>query len=867
MPSTGNCWGWRLKSETLEQFLKLYGRLIVSDIQSRIGIVSVDQELSEQEIRFLLQSAAILSFERPPVEEESVVDRREWSYDVATRLVESLSETYPGVTTVAEIILSRLGNFPGRQLLLDRFGLQAEETDFRSVGLRLEALSREAENTIEYKSLGVQLLTDFQNRLTGSLRRSQSVSVSAPTSAGKSFVLAHEIVESIADVAGSVIVYVVPTRALIQQVTGDLLKLFRQAELPDVVVSAAPIGFTEEQTEKGAVYVLTQERLISLLGNPEFALQIKKVFIDEAQEIGDNDRGLILDSAIRQVMQRFPGSQICFASPLTKNPGYLFEEFEIQSEGEFFRETLAPVSQVLVNLNSVKGETEVVDASVITPNGVEEVGRATLPFKFRGVWKLLAETAIFVKRPDESVIVFANRPKDAMEVARELADRLKSKSKDADVLDLVKFVKTHVHPKYMLADVLIKGVAFHYGRMPHVIRSKIEELLRKRKLSYVVSTSTLLQGVNLPARHIVVLNPKQGGKTPMRPPDFWNLVGRAGRLRENFRGIVWCVDPVKWDANPIDGERLSEITSAFRSSVANSQIRDAAIAVLDGTAPVSMVADRNRVEQLLGKAFSEFTLQDQKLSTSSRVPEDAQSAVVPLESRLQQLRSQLKVSEEVCSQNAIITPTLLDELWERFSSGLTQQMIPIDPHQQNAIDNFRQVFRVIGEVFIGTTSNSWQYFGPLGFFWVRGNSLRELVENRLKFNKVKSTDTRAVNQHIRDLLDDIEQTLRFTYVKYLKAYIDVLRAFLLAQKKDSLAESLSPWDLFVEFGASDRVLLMLMSIGVSRSTALLVRPAFSSLPEITRDNCWQRLQGLSLTVLDIPEICKEEVRVLTGNRN
>ena len=468
-----------------DRFLQLYGRLIVFELRSRLGITAEGDTLQPDEIRFLMQTASILSFEVPSSGETQTVDERAWAYDVSTRLAEVFGSTDPGITKATEFILSRLGNFPGRELLRTQFLIQNDDSTLRSPCLKLEALVREWENTIVYPTIGSRLLTDFQIRLTDSLRRSKAVSVSAPTSAGKSFVLAHDILTSISEQPGVVLIYLVPTRALIQQVTNDLLSLFREAKMGEVVVSAAPIGFTTEQAKPGLIYVLTQERLVSLLSAPEFDLTISKVYVDEAQEIGDDDRGLILDSAIRELVTRFPSVRTCFASPLTKNPGYMFGEFDLASEGEFFTETLAPVAQVLVNLEPVKGTTKAASVSVVTPTGVQQVGQLDLPFKFSGVWERLAQTAVFVRKPDESVIVFANRPVDAMEIADKLADQIEDKTTDKDVLDLVEFVKTHVHPRYALADTLLKGVAFHYGRMPHIIRSQVEALLRTRKLQYV----------------------------------------------------------------------------------------------------------------------------------------------------------------------------------------------------------------------------------------------------------------------------------------------------------------------------------------------------------------------------------------------
>lgn len=854
-----------MKKEDVDKFLAAYDRLIVSELSYRVGIAeTVNTNL--EDVKALLHMASVLSSAGARASGFADEAPKAWAYDVATRLVETDGVSTPHVVDAAELILCRLGNFPGRELLRSAYPVASSEERLRWPALRLEALMRQAENTVEHPRLGTLLFTDFQQYLYRSLSDSKAVSVSAPTSAGKSFVLAHDIVETLSAKTGRVLVYVVPTRALIQQVSADLLQLFRKSELPDAAVSAAPIVLADDEAKQGCVYVLTQERLVSLLANPEFKANVTAVYVDEAQEIGDVDRGLILDSAIRELIRRFPKSRVCFASPLTRNPGYLFEEFGIQRDGHFFTDTVPPVSQAIVNVDTVKGKPNNADISARTPTGVVTVGRADVPFKLRGVANTLAGVAMFVRKTDESVLVYANRAIDAMNVAENLAEKVDSFDPDSDVRDLIDFVKTHIHPQYLLATCLEKGVAFHYGRVPHIVRTRIEDLLRTRKLSFVVSTSTLLQGVNLPARHIVVLDAKKGNNTPMVPSDFWNLVGRAGRLRENFRGIVWCVDPSKWDATPFDGERLSEIKSAFQSSVETSEIREAAVAVLDATAPVGMVENRNRVEQFIGKSFAEFTVAGAKLSESPRIPEELRDEFAELDSQLQDLRSRLRVPEDVCVQNSVIAPTLLDDLWGRFASGIAPRMVPIDPQRRGAIDHFRAIFEVIEDVFIQSGKESWRYHATLACFWVRGSTLKELIDNRLQFKKT-GRDTKKINSEIRGLLDDIEQTLHFTYVKYLKAYIDVLRAFYVSAGDTEKAEAISPWDLYVEFGARDRVLLTLMSLGVSRTTAIMIRPAFPRTDDVTRADCWNRLVNLRVSVLAIPGVCKDEIRRLTGSES
>jgi replicative superfamily II helicase len=87
------------------------------------------------------------------------------------------------------------------------------------------------------------------------------------------------------------------------------------------------------------------------------------------------------------------------------------------------------------------------------------------------------------------------------------------------------------------------GVAFHFGNMPSLMRQEIERLFRIGKLRFLVCTSTLVEGVNLSCRTIVVRGPRKGMGNPMEPHDFWNLAGRAGRWGDEFQGNIVCLDP------------------------------------------------------------------------------------------------------------------------------------------------------------------------------------------------------------------------------------------------------------------------------------------------------------------------------------
>ena len=86
--------------------------------------------------------------------------------------------------------------------------------------------------------------------------------------------------------------------------------------------------------------------------------------------------------------------------------------------------------------------------------------------------------------------------------------------------------------------------------MPSLIRLEVERLFRSGKIRFLVCTSTLIEGVNLSCRTIVLRGPRKGIGHPMEAHDFWNLAGRAGRWGDEFQGNIICIDPQNATAWP-----------------------------------------------------------------------------------------------------------------------------------------------------------------------------------------------------------------------------------------------------------------------------------------------------------------------------
>jgi len=136
-------------------------------------------------------------------------------------------------------------------------------------------------------------------------------------------------------------------------------------------------------------------------------------------------------------------------------------------------------------------------------------------------------------------LIYCNAKAKVVKFAREYAEKLQPLD-DPDLIALADEIREQVHEDYYLAGTVEKGVAYHVGYLPTSIRLRIEELFRKRDggIHTIFCTSTLLEGVNLPADNLFITDHKNGSY-PMSAVEFRNLIGRVGRIQYTLYGNVW----------------------------------------------------------------------------------------------------------------------------------------------------------------------------------------------------------------------------------------------------------------------------------------------------------------------------------------
>lgn len=458
----------------------------------------------------------------------TIPEYREAAYSIIAllrehdELVGLLPELKQRVSAVSEAILIELGNFPGlRTLQKDASG------EFALPVTR--GVLRAAKEVVQTTRRGDAVLTDAQFEIAERMRGEDYFSFSGPTSLGKSFILKDALYDVVqrSELDGHCAVVLVPTKALIAQTAADLRELLRS--IPEVNIATFPSlpRFLRNKYPR-TVFVLTPERLLRYLSNP--VRDIDYLIVDEAQKIiAKNDaRSSIYYHAIVETTRRF-ATKLTFASPSIQNPELFLELFGKAKNGTLsVRERTVAQQRYFVDL--VEQKQYRFASSTSTSQELNQAPTA------KDAVELITELSGARK-----AIVYINSSTKAADFALQLAATLPEVS-DPRIERLSKFVKDSIHEEYFLVETLRHGVAFHHGKMPQEVREQIERCFSdpESKLRFVVCTSTLLEGVNLPAKNIFVLNDTHG-PTKFGKIDFENLAARAGRLTFDFLGNVVCV--------------------------------------------------------------------------------------------------------------------------------------------------------------------------------------------------------------------------------------------------------------------------------------------------------------------------------------
>lgn len=803
-------------------------------------------DISEDILSRLLQCAVTLSGSKDKL-------HREAAYRIVASAAELTGEVLSGVPYLMLLALGRIGNFPAADFAKKHYRISEESFPVRQL---FETVGRRQGNSIKLGG-SVSVLTDFQLLLWKNLNDYQTIGISAPTSAGKSFVLQGHARELLSVGKTNNVVFLVPTRALINQVSGEVSNWL--PGLPNgIELVTTPIP-REAQLPMKAVYVVTQERLQLLLTSHE-ELVFDLMLVDEAQSIADGPRGVLLSSVIETALDRNHQMQLLFAGANIKDPGAISIIFDREQQTVSTDES--PVLQNILFVDCIPEKPRAAKLSLKTDREFIPLGELDCEQPLVDHNSKLINIALRLGQGGQNLL-YALGPAEAEKIAFGISDAIEVQTDDF-LTELSIFIKDAVHPKFQLSNDVMKSVGYHYGRLPTLVRKAIEDAFSNGKLRYLATTSTLLHGVNMPARNLFMHKPQRGKGQPLTSTDFWNLAGRAGRLGKEFSGNIFLIDYRSWDNDPISGPKEKEIIPAFEQHV-----RYETEQLLSYMNDPEIVPDRDKPDEYentfvkLVKDYLEGTL-DRTLSRLDVSEETGErKAIIDSIERAVENKS---ITKQVLTQSPTVSVHRQQSLYDWITSSLRKRgaayVIPKFPRDSASYTSYLAcIKRCHGAILkYNKSDNSHKYYALIARRWMLGNPLPQIIDDSFKY-KIKNGLNPNIATIIRETLNEIEQNLRFKYVRLFSCYNAVLEQVLHDNDLGELVRSIPAIPMYLEVGACSPSMISFMGLGLSRYTA----GKLQSLPrrqDMSQHDARNWIRNQDIESLNVPMASIDEIKRL-----
>ncbi len=411
--------------------------------------------------------------------------------------------------------------------------------------------------------------------------RGVSAVVQMPTSAGKTKSTELIIRSAFISDRTQLAIIVAPFRALCHEIKNNLSDAFTGEdvdidELTDVFQT--DFDFEEQPTNK-KVLITTPEKLLYILRHtPEIAQSLGLLILDEGHQFDSGIRGVTYELLLTSLRSLLPENcQKVIMSAVIGNADHINEWFNGADSVVINGNDLLPTfkSMGFVSWTDTLGQVQYVsdknieERTFFVPRVIQSIAlekkageRKERLFPKKNDGKTVSLYLGLKLVPNGGVAIFCGTKgsvSSLQEIATDIYDRdvdLPAPESFSDRIEVEKLL--NLYTKNLGVEAISTkcaqlGIFSHDGNTPHGIRLAVEHAMHVGKARFVICTSTLSQGVNLPIRYLIIDGFYQGAER-IKNRDFHNLIGRAGRSGMHTEGSVLFADPLIYDRKRVRRE-------------------------------------------------------------------------------------------------------------------------------------------------------------------------------------------------------------------------------------------------------------------------------------------------------------------------
>jgi len=454
--------------------------------------------LTSNQVTNLLETASLFSLNNQD-------NYKKIASKIAIFLLNNYSESFDNIPFITELVLTRLGDLPIIYSMIKNEGYEdyfsyyklkteietstelqnKESNEFLSYFRFPEIINKKIQNQKELPNGELLTLTDFQSKIFNLLLDGYDIAFSAPTSGGKSYILHNYIAYKTLKEIAFTTVYLAPTKALIAEIQTSIRKtlLIFGLNSNEFIISTSinDLNIKEISSYQKRILILTQERLQEMQSNA-LMFDIDLIVVDEAQKIGDDGRGIIIEDTIHEVIKNNIKLQKVFISPYIKNLEIYKSIFDIKNNVLTETTSRSPVCQNIILVDFIKGRNKKAMITLLMNEFKDSIYKYIVIDEFALSSIEMPTSRIACKvwvtkkliKANEPTIIYCDRPTDCINVAKQLLKEDSESTVTPEIKNVVEFLKEYVHKDYYLCDFLPQKIGYHYGKMPQFVKFSIK---------------------------------------------------------------------------------------------------------------------------------------------------------------------------------------------------------------------------------------------------------------------------------------------------------------------------------------------------------------------------------------------------------
>lgn len=795
-----------LKNDILEHWLNIE----LTSVAHKMGLINANRVVSYNET-LIYNSVRCLDYESIMVASPDV----NYIITVIGLMWEHINFEEYDLRKIIVKFLSRIG-YPTSAIICDE-NFDRANCEFTVLDSYIDEITTTINQLNNEVNIGNRkyLLTNFQKKIWDSMDNDKILGISAPTSAGKSFVILLKIVNRLRT-ENIDIVYIVPTLSLLNQVMEDFNRELKANGVENYWITNSFDG--KQVKDRKNIYVMTQEKAIAAFDNFDEAFSKKLILVaDEIQNIErieeDSDqRAKILFDTLLEFRYKDNVDKIIISGPR-------IEEIDKVGESIFGIETIDHTTNISPVLNltySIKKKDKryfLKQYCILTKNPLVIWIENTNLIKCYGkkiytndYLEYLSCIVNKIGRNSQNII-FAPTTSTARKIAVALEFPVTQYNSD-----LVEYYRNSVSENYSLCETLMKGVAYHHGKLPLHVRRTLEVAIANKNVSNVVCTTTLLQGVNLPAQNIFIRNPhlyikKTSDAVELTNYEMANLRGGAGRLLKDYVGRTFVMDEDAFaETEGYEQIELFEDESKELSTSYEQKFQEYKWEIEDALKNDKVVDETMKKYGYIISYIRQSVLRygkDSKYRMDNVGIKLTQKQVAAIILKLKNL----SIPKEVCYKNRYWDPFVLEKIYTDFDL-----IVPKTPSEKGAKNKLNKILKWLRDKeetafmykkyipSLYQNGQSRSIMVSLGLHWANGIKLYDIFNN----DRYKG-DSGA--EKIDETIELLQKTISFNLPLLLKPIYDI-------KNPDSC------FLVCMQLGAINNITRAMIEMGIPRETSL-----------------------------------------------